>query len=57
MAAHNNTREIDQTKDCPDWHDDRGLHETFITSEGGQTVIRHTCEKLAMEALEARHGF
>ena len=57
MAGYDNTKEVDQTEDCPDWHDDHGLHETFITSEAGQTTIRHTCEKVAMEALEARHGF
>jgi len=57
MAEHDNTKEVDQTEDCPDWHDERGLHETHITVQYGQTVIKHTCEKKAMEALEARHGF
>jgi len=57
MPAHNNTREIDQTEDCPEWHDDRGHHETYITTEAGRTTIMHTCDIVAMEALEARHGF
>ena len=51
------TQEVDHTEDCPDWHEDRGHHQTFITQKAGQTTVMHTCDIVAMEATEERNGF